>query len=154
MIRTVTDKIIYKDDSKNTQITENKDSSEEELKVIEEEIPAKLKITKNNFDNNNNNHVKDLINNPNPKLSQSIKRSSTPQKKERKKSSAMNSSLSQGVFNINNGTPRNTNKTTNPKGSTISPNKNRESNNKKNELSLLESSSVGNNFNNILKKKK
>lgn len=113
-------------------------------------MPNKLKITKNNFNGNNG---KEIINIQNPKSSNVNKRSFTPQKKESKKSTGMNSSSSQGVFNLN-GTPGIANKNTNAKASVISPVKHRNSNGKKTEFSLSESSSSGNNFGNIFKKKK
>ena len=107
-------------------------------------------MTKNNF---NANIGKESINNQGPKRSNINKRSNTPQKKDTKKSVGMNYSSSQGVFNLF-GSPSSLNKISNYKASATSLNKNKDSNWKKTEFSLSESSSSGNNFNNSLKKKK
>jgi hypothetical protein len=107
-------------------------------------------MTKNNFNVNNG---KESINNQGPKRLNINKRSNTPQKKDGKKSIGMNSSSSQGVFNFF-GSPSSLNKISNYKASDTSLNKNKDSNGKKTEFSLSESSSCGNNFNNSLKKKK
>jgi len=117
--------------------------------MIEEEIPNKLKITRNNFSNSMSN-----------KNANSNKRTFTPQKKDIKKNSGINSSSSKGVFNLST-SQNNVNKVTNARTFGVSSSKNRENLNiKKSKLSdknLVVTSINGttlNNFKDSFKKKK